>query len=146
MSIRKAVCGLVFLDAMNAKFIEAIGGADGLTSHPLAQHPFDRSQPEKLTKPQLAALRIEAGMPGIVTLMRTLSIPRHIPTRIITAGIPWWPKPEENRAWQESHEHLAASVQDGKLLVADRSTHLVPEDQPEIIIAAVAELVQIARA
>jgi pimeloyl-ACP methyl ester carboxylesterase len=136
------VCGLVFLDAMNVEFIDAIGGAEGLTRHPLSQHPFDRSQKDTLTKAQLAALRVEAGMPGVVTLMRTLSVPPHIPTRVITAGIPWWPKPAENRAWRESHEHLAASVQDGKLLVAERSAHLVPDDQPEIIVAAVAELVR----
>jgi len=100
----------------------------GLTNHPLSRHPFDPSQKERLTKPQLAALRVEAGMPGVVTYMRTLSVPQHIPVRVITAGIPWWPKPEENRAWRESHEHLAASVKDGKLLVAERSTHLVPDE------------------
>jgi pimeloyl-ACP methyl ester carboxylesterase len=141
-----AVRGLVFLDAMNVEFIDAIGGAEGLTSHPLSQHPFDPSQKERLTKPQLAALRVEAGMPGVVTYMHTLSIPQHIPVRVITAGKPWWPKPEENRAWRESHEHLAASVKDGKLLVAERSAHLVPDEQPEIIVAAVAELVRVARA
>lgn len=137
-----AVRGMVFLDAMNVEFIDAIGGAEGLTSHPLAQHPFDSSQKDTLTKPQLAALRVEAGMPGVVTFMRTLSVPQHVPIRVITAGIPWWPKPEENRAWRESHEHLAASVKDGELLVAERSAHLVPDEQPEIIVAAVAELVR----
>jgi pimeloyl-ACP methyl ester carboxylesterase len=142
----EAVRGLVFLDAMNIEFIDAIGGAEGLTSHPLSQHPFDLSQKEKLTKPQLAALRVEAGMPGVVTYMHTLSVPQNISVQVITAGIPWWPKPEESRAWRESHEHLAASVKDGELLVAEHSTHLVPDEQPEIIVAAVAELVRVARA
>ena len=141
-----AVRGLVFLDAMNVEFIDAIGGAEGLINHSLSRHPFDSSQKEKLTKPQLAALRVEAGMPGVVTHMRTLSVPQHIPVRVITAGIPWWPTPEENRAWRESHEHLAALAKDGKLLVAERSTHLVPDEQPEIIVATVAELVRVARA
>jgi pimeloyl-ACP methyl ester carboxylesterase len=140
-----SVCGLVFVDAMNVEFIDAIGGAAGLTSHPLSRHPFDTSQKEKLSKPQLAALRVEAGMPASVALMRTLSIPRSIPVRVITAGISWWPKPEENRAWRESHIHLAASATNGKLLVAERSAHLIPQDQPEIILAAVEELVQAAR-
>ena len=66
----EAVRGLVFLDAMNVEFIDAIGGAEALINHPLSQHPFDRSQKEKLTKPQLAALRVEAGMPGVVEYMR----------------------------------------------------------------------------
>ena len=141
-----AVRGLVFLDAMNVEFIEALGGAEGLINHPLSQHPFDRSDREKLTKPQLAALRVEAGIPDAVALLRSLSVPQHIPIRVITAGIPWWPKPVENRAWRESHAHLAASVKDGKLLVAERSTHMVPNEQPEIIVAIVAELVRVARA
>lgn len=141
-----AVRGLVFLDAMNVEFIEAIGGPEGLTSHPLSQHPFDPSQKEKLTKPQLAALRVEAGIPGVVKLLQTMPVPPDIPIRVITAGIPWWPKPEENQAWRLSHEHMAASVRDGKLMVAERSTHLVPDDQPEIIVAAVEELVRNIRA
>lgn len=140
-----SVCGMVFVDAMNVEFIDAIGGAAGLTNHPLSRHPFDASQKEKLAKPQLAALRVEAGMTGVVTRMRTICVPKTIPVRVITAGIPWWPKPEENRAWRESHVHLAASVTDGKLLVAERSAHLIPQDQPEIILAALEELVQAAR-
>jgi pimeloyl-ACP methyl ester carboxylesterase len=141
-----AVRGLVFLDAMNVEFIDAIGGAAALINHPLSQHPFDRSQKEQLTKEQLAALRVEAGLPGVVDFLRKLIVPQHIPVRVITAGIPWWPEPAENRAWRESHEHLAAAVQDGQLLVAEHSTHLVPDEQPEIIVAAVTELVRIAHA
>ena len=141
-----AVRGLVFLDAMNVEFIDALGGADGLTNHPLMQQfSFDRTHPETLSKPQQAALRVEAGMPDVVAYMHTLSLPRQVPVRAITAGIPWWPKPEENRAWRESHQHLADSVEDGKLLVAERSTHLVPDEQPEIIVSTVAELVRMVR-
>jgi pimeloyl-ACP methyl ester carboxylesterase len=143
---RTAVCGLVFLDAMNVEFIDALGGVTGLTGHPLMQHPFDPSRAEELTKPQRAALRVEAGLPGTVATVRAMPVPHHIPVRVITAGIPWWSKPEENEAWRASHEHLAASVADWKLIVADRSAHLIPYDQPEIIVAAIAELVQIARA
>jgi pimeloyl-ACP methyl ester carboxylesterase len=137
-----AVRGLVFLDAMNVEFIDALGGVSGLTGHPMMQRPFDPSRVEALTKPQRAALRVEAGLPSTVAIVRAMPVPHHIPVRVITAGIPWWPQPEENEAWRESHEHLAALVRDWKLLVAERSAHLVPYDQPEIIVAAVAELVQ----
>lgn len=112
---------------------------------PLFQYPFDRTQPGKLPKPQRAALRVEVGLPGVVTYLKTLTIPPAIPTRVITAGIPRWPKPEENQAWRLSHAHLAASVKDGKLLVAECSTHLIPDEQPEIIVATVDELVHIAK-
>jgi hypothetical protein len=84
-------------------------------------------------------------MPGVVTYMHTLAIPRHIPVRVITAGIPWWPKPEENQAWRKSHQHLAVSEEDGKLLIAEHSTHLIPNEQPEIIVSTLAELIRIAR-
>jgi pimeloyl-ACP methyl ester carboxylesterase len=137
-----AVRGLVFVDPMNVEFIDALGGIAGLTSHPLMQHPFDPSRVEALTKPQRAALRVEAGLPDAVAIARAMPVPHGIPVRVITAGKPWWPKPDENRAWRKSHEHLAASVKDGKLLVAENSAHLIPYDQPEIVVAAVAELVR----
>ena len=140
----QAIRGMVFLDAMNVEFIDAIGGVEALINHPLSQH-FDRSQIEQLTKPQRAALRVEAGLPDSVSLLRTLFIPINIPVRVITAGIPWWPKPEENQYWWESHEHLATSVKDGKLLVAEHSDHFVPDKQPEIIVDVLEELVQAAR-
>lgn len=137
-----AVRGLVFVDPMNAEFIDFLGGVSGLINHPLSQHPFDRSRVQELTKPQRAALRVEAGLPSTVAILRAMPVPGHIPVRVITAGKAWWPRPEENQAWRTSHEHLAASVEDGKLLVAEQSAHLIPHDQPEIIVAAVAELVE----
>jgi len=140
-----AVSGVVFLDALNVEFIDAIGGVEALINHPLSQHPFDPSRPENLTKSQNAALRVEAGLPGTVQILRSLSIPQHIPTRVITSGIPWWPELEENSAWRKSHEHLAASVKDRKLIVAEHSTHLIPDEQPEIIVDAISELVMLTR-
>ena len=137
-----AVRGLVFIDPMNVEFIDALGGVAGLTGHPMMQHPFDPAQVEALTKSQRAALRVEAGLPGTVATVRAMPVPRHIPVRVITAGIPWWSNPEEDEAWRVSHEHLAASVENGKLMVADKSAHLIPYDQPEIIVAAIAELVR----
>jgi pimeloyl-ACP methyl ester carboxylesterase len=139
-----AVCGLVFLDATNVEFIDALGGVAGLIGHPLMQFPIDLSRPDALTKSQRAALRVEAGLPGTVATVRARPVPHHIPVRVITAGIPWWSTPKEDDAWRASHEHLAASVKDWKLMVADKSAHLIPHGQPEIVVAAIAELVQIA--
>ncbi|MFO7697483.1 MAG: alpha/beta hydrolase [Anaerolineae bacterium] len=141
----EAVRGLVFMDPMTLEFIDYLGGAQGLTSHPLSQHPFDASQPEGLTRAQRAGLRTEAGMGGVVEAMRGISIPRHIPVRVITAGVQWWPKPEECRAWREAHAHLADSVDDGRLIVAEHSAHFVSETEPELVIAALKELVARAR-
>jgi pimeloyl-ACP methyl ester carboxylesterase len=138
-----AVSGLVFLDAMNVEFIDYLGGAQNLIHHRLMQFPIDRSHPEALPKPQRAALRVEAGLPGTVATVRAMPVPPHIPVRVITAGIPWWSTPAENAAWRLSHEHLAAAVHDGKLMVAEESAHLIPYDQPEILIAAIAELVHV---
>ena len=138
-----AVCGLVYLDAMNVAFIDFLGGAQALIDHPLMQFPFDRSRPEALTKEQRAAIRVEAGLPHTVETVRSMPVSPDTPVRAITAGIPWWPKPEENAAWRASHERLAAAAADGKLLVAEESAHLIPYDQPEIILAAIADLVHV---
>jgi pimeloyl-ACP methyl ester carboxylesterase len=136
------VRGLVFVDPTNIEFIDALGGIADRTSHPLAQRPFDPSWAEELTKPQRAALRVEVGLPGTVAIVRAMPVPQDVPVRVITAGKPWLPKPENNQARREGHEHLAASVKDGKLFVAERSAHSVPYDQPKIVVTAVAELVR----
>jgi pimeloyl-ACP methyl ester carboxylesterase len=142
----QSVCGMVFIDPFTTEFVDRLG-VDYIDSHPMCPKdpPFAHLLPEEITKNQRGMLRVvREGVGPKAALMRDTVIP-DVPVRIITAGIPWWPESEENQAWRDSHERLAASVKDGRLLVAERSTHLVPSEQPEIIVAALAELVRMAR-
>jgi pimeloyl-ACP methyl ester carboxylesterase len=65
-------------------------------------------------------------------------IPRDIPLTVITAG----DQPDDVQA---AHERLASTSSRGRHLVAARSGHWVPFDEPEVIVGAVQELVESVR-
>jgi pimeloyl-ACP methyl ester carboxylesterase len=61
---------------------------------------------------------------------------------VITAGRPFWGKPDIDSAWRRSHEALAAAREQRRLVVAEGSDHGVPEQRPELIVVAVRELLK----
>jgi pimeloyl-ACP methyl ester carboxylesterase len=110
--------------------------------------PFDTSRPETLTKLQRAAVRM-VGVPSNlaekIAVMRKAVIPGGIPVRVITSGIAFLPKPEEQKAWRESHERFAASIKGAVLVVAEKSGHMIPFSQPDLIVSVVSEVTRLAK-
>ena len=137
----EAVRGMVFVDPFTTEFVDALG-IEYLDDHPVAgKLPFDTSHPEKLSRMQRALVRMVGdGLKSKVEVMRNTEVPPGIPVRIITCGRPFLPKPEEQAAWRAAHEQLAASIEGAELLIAEKSAHMIPMAQPEIIIEAVTEV------
>jgi pimeloyl-ACP methyl ester carboxylesterase len=50
------------------------------------------------------------------------------------------------RAWQSAQQRLAALSSRGRVVVAAKSGHMVPAEQPEVVIGAIREVVEAARA
>ena len=144
-----SVLGLIFVDPFTVEFVD-IFGIEYCNNHPMmGKLPFDTSRPETLSKMQHAAVRM-VGAPGgnladKTDIVRKTVIPEGIPVRVITAGTPFLPKPEEQKAWRESHERLTASIKGAKLVVADKSGHMIPWSQPDLIISVISEVVRLAR-
>ena len=144
-----AVRGLVFVDPFTVEFVDTFG-VDYCNNHPMmGKLPFDTSRPETLSKLQRAMVRM-VGAPGSnladkIAVMRQAIIPAGIPVRVITAGIAFLPKPEEQEAWRKSHERLAASIAGAKLIVAEKSGHMMPFSQPDLIVSVVSEVTRLAR-
>ena len=144
-----AVRGLVFVDPFTVEFVDMFG-IDYCNNHPMmGKLPFDASRPETLSKLQRAMVRM-VGAPGSnladkIAVMRKAVVPAGIPARVITAGIAFLPKPEEQEAWRESHERLTASMEGAKLIVAEKSGHMIPFSQPDLIVAVVSEVTRLAR-
>jgi len=138
----EAIKGMVFVDPFTNEFVEALG-VEYLDNHPMTgKLPFDTTHPEKLTKIERALVRmVEKGLGPKIEIMRKTSIPSGIPVRIITCGKKFLPKPEEQQAWRQAHEDMTASIEGAVLLVAEQSAHMVPWAQPDIIIAAVTEII-----
>ena len=132
------VRGMVFVDPFTNEFVDMLG-VEYLDNHPMAgKIPFDTSQPEKLTKLQRALIRMVGdGLEPKMDVMRKTSIPSGIPVVVMTAGKSFLPKAEEQEAWRRAHEQLTASIKGATLIVAEKSDHMIPARQPELVIEAV---------
>jgi pimeloyl-ACP methyl ester carboxylesterase len=125
-------------------------GIEYCNNHPLmGKLPFDTSRPETLSKFQRAAVRMvgapDRNLAEKIAVMRKAVIPEGIPVRVITAGIAFLPKPEEQKAWRESHERFTASIKGAILVVAEKSGHMIPFSQPDLVVSVVSEVVRLAK-
>jgi pimeloyl-ACP methyl ester carboxylesterase len=138
----EAVRGMVFVDPFTNEIVDQLG-VEYLDNHPLAgKIPFDTSQPDKLTKFQRAAVRMVGdGLTPKMEIMRNTKIPTDIPVVVITSGRPFLPKTEDQDAWRLSHEQLTASIKGATLIVAEKSDHMVPMRQPDLIVEAVMKVI-----
>jgi pimeloyl-ACP methyl ester carboxylesterase len=151
-----AVLGCLFIDPGTADFVDAIGGPRAFWKYPEEQVPFlkalggidaltkDQSKPlpETLTKAEKALVRLLRGFPDMIAVMRTVPFPKTAVVRVITKGKPFWPTPGWDPEWRASHERLVASVPHGRLIVAERSGHGIPQEQPDLIIEVIQEMLQ----
>ncbi len=137
------VRGMVFVDPFTNEFVDLLG-MEYLDDHPLAgKIPFDTSQPDKLSKFQRAVVRMVGdGLAPKMEIMRKTSIPSGVPVVVITCGKPFLPKTEEQKAWRLSHEQLTASIKGATLIVAEKSGHMIPGIQPDLIVEAVMDVIK----
>jgi len=144
-----AVRGLVFVDPFTVEFVDMLG-VEYCNNHPMmGKLPFDTSRPETLSKWQRAAVRM-VGAPvrnlaEKIAVMRKAIIPEGIPARVITSGTVFLAKPEEQKAWRESHERLKASIKSATLVVAEKSGHMIPYSQPDLLVSVISEVVRLAK-
>jgi pimeloyl-ACP methyl ester carboxylesterase len=141
--------GMIFVDPFTVEFVDMFG-IEYCNNHPMmGKLPFDTSRPETLSKWQRALVRM-AGAPGSnlaekIVVMRKAVIPEGIPVRVITSGTAFLPKPEEQKAWRESHERFTASIKGAILVVAEKSGHMIPFSQPDLIVSVVSEVIRLAK-
>lgn len=136
------VRGMVFVDPFTNEFVDLLG-VEYLDNHPLTgKISFDTSQPDKLTKFQRAVVRMVGdGLAPKMEIMRKTSVPSDIPVVVITSGRPFLPKIEEQEAWRKSQEQFAASIKGATLTVAEKSGHMIPGTQPDLIIEAAMDVI-----
>ncbi|MDH3216401.1 MAG: alpha/beta hydrolase [Candidatus Krumholzibacteria bacterium] len=140
-----AVRGIVFIDPFSVEFVDLLG-VDYLDQHSMTgKLPFDTSQPEKLTKQERALVRmVDKGLGPKVAIMRNTTIPKGIPVFIIKSALPTWPKEEEQNAWYKALDEMAASIEGSELIVAKESNHMIPFQQPDLVIDTVMRAIHLA--
>lgn len=140
----EAVIGMVFIDPFSAELVEMLG-VEYLDNHPMAgKIPFDTSQPDKLSKYQRALVRMVGdGLgPKLKTMKKTV-VPKDIPVFIIKSALPFFPKEEEQKAWNRALDEMAASIDGAVVIVAEESNHMIPFMQPDLIVDTVMEAVRL---
>jgi pimeloyl-ACP methyl ester carboxylesterase len=134
------VVGLVFVDAI---------------------HPdLDRRIEKLLSAPEVAQRRsdLELNQEGIkfVDILTSEAqvkaagpVPK-VPLTVIRHGLPFegdanWPTQAVEKLWAELQADLAKLAPGGRVIVATKSHHRIQEDEPEVVVAAIAQVVQAAR-
>ncbi len=140
------IAGMVFVDPFSAELVDQLG-VEYCDKHPMmGKLPFDTSQPEKLSKTEKALVRmVKNGLKAKTDFMRHTNVPAGIPVILITAGKSFLPKPEEFKAWGKSHQMMfakmkKAKMKDIKVLVAEKSGHMIPSSEPELVISCIAQV------
>jgi pimeloyl-ACP methyl ester carboxylesterase len=128
------VAGLVLVDPMNTRFIEATGDFI-FTTVPTITHPANERE--------RTVVRMVATFPELIREVSRLEPGLRQPMVVITAGKPWWGREDIDRAWRRSHEALATAGKQRRLVVAEGSDHGVPEKRPEVIVMSVQTLLKV---
>ena len=125
------VRGLVLVDPMNARFVQATG--DFVQSTVLhIEHPTSARD--------TAITRMMSTFDELARDPAASDAGLALPVVVITAGQPWWKKADIDRAWRDSHQAMVHAAPDRRLVVADGSDHDIPEKRPEAIVQAVLSL------
>jgi pimeloyl-ACP methyl ester carboxylesterase len=86
---------------------------------------------------------------GLLDEVRAATWRSTLPLRVLTEGRPDPAPTERSRkeaaVWREMQTELSRRSENGKLIVAEKSGHDIQLDQPELVIAAIRELVGLAR-
>jgi hypothetical protein len=112
---------------MNPRFVERTGD-------------FVFSTAQRIERPSTirehAVVRLMNGFRGLLGEVGAIESALSQPVVIVTAGRPWWGRADVDQAWRQSHADMAAVSPRRRLIVAERSQHDVPRQEPETIVAA----------
>ena len=123
----ETVSGLVFLDPNSAGTMIAL--------HDIQTRPFKTTPPE--TQRERAFARIDAAIwETLVTVYRS-PIPQQIPLLVVSAEKGFFPEQRQVEAFRLTHQLLALSVKDGRVVVAEGSNHMIPAQRPDIVVDSV---------
>ena len=120
------VRGMLFLDPNNPAAMLAMGS--DMDDHPMAN---------PTTPNQRANNRIDLAGRAKFAAVYAAPLPLNIPLIVVSAETPPVSDPRQVAVFELSHQLLAASVKDGKRILAGHSNHMIPDQRPELVIEQV---------
>ena len=130
----KTVTAIILADPNNVEFVDSIG-FDMLT-----RISFDTTKPLSIT--QKADVRQTIAFRNTIKALRDMPFSGNIPITVISAGKEWWPFPQWNRWWKNSHQAIANTAQNRTLIIADGSAHNIPKERPDVIADAIMKVLK----
>jgi pimeloyl-ACP methyl ester carboxylesterase len=121
------VQGVVLVDAMNPRFVEKTGDFVFSTVQRIENPSNDRER---------ALVRLVDGVRGLLGEVGATERALLQPMVVVSAGRPWWGREDVDAAWRQSHAEIAAASPRRRLIVAERSQHDIPLQEPETIVTA----------
>ena len=128
------VMALILVDPNNVTFVDSIGVKI------LTQIPFDTTKPLSIT--QKADVRQTIAFPNTIESLRRMPYSTDIPITVISAGNDWWPFPQWNKWWKNSHQSMVNVSKKRKLIKAEGAAHNIPKERPDVIINAIIEIIK----
>jgi pimeloyl-ACP methyl ester carboxylesterase len=128
------VRGLILVDAMNQRFLNATGDFIYSTV-PHIEHPANRRDS--------ALARLMRTFDGLVKDPTAGDANLTVPIIVITAGEAWLglgKRPDIDKAWRDSHSAIANAGPRRRLIVADGAKHDSPTTRPDTIVDAATSL------
>lgn len=122
------VAGFVFLDPMNADFVDAVGLPAVLATVPKPESPK--------TDMERAIARMVTSLPALVAQLHGVRWAANLPVVIVSAATPPFLDAALQAAWRASHETLAKTPGASRVMAAN-SDHDIAQGEPAVVIAAV---------
>lgn len=97
-----------------------------------------QDNPDSPAKRQLLALA--ASFETVSRAFYKMEWPASVPVQVIVAETPPQPDPIDAQAWRDAHAQFAAKAPNRTLITADRSSHDVVNDRPDLVFEAIAAL------
>lgn len=86
-------------------------------------------------------LAVSASFAETSRAFHKASWPRSIPVSVIVSEATPFETPEDAQAWRAAHREFAAHADNRQLVIADKSSHDVAHDRPDVILKAIADMI-----
>ena len=123
------VKGLVLIDPMNVIFVDNFGLEKLNAMTPYFENPSNNAEK--------AGNRMVDQFEESLKFLRNKKIPKKIPVRLISAGIPIEPQ-----FWRNSHKQLINNSEQHKLIIAENCQHNIVNENPELVIEIISNLIE----
>lgn len=133
------VAGAVFVDANLPQFFTPAETAKLVALNERQVEELKKAPSTRQTRQLLAQ---SDGYGPVHAAYHKLTWPSGIPAAVIvSAGTPF-PTPEDAQLWRQAQQDFAHAAPNRTLVTAEHSSHDVPLDRPDVVVAAVENLLQ----